>query len=208
MTLQIFSPPRRAAYAAAFALILALNYPAAAADPYVFDKNHTEIRFSWSHFGVSRQAALFLDYDGGITFDQAAPEKSSIEVTIKPASVYSRVPKFDDHLKSSDFFDVQKYPEISFKSAKVEKTGDKTGKITGDLTIKGITKPVTLDVTFNYAGEHPLAATNEKLKGVKVAGFAASTKVKRSDFNLGLFAPAVSDEVVIEIQTELHRKAS
>jgi polyisoprenoid-binding protein YceI len=108
--------------------------PAVAADTYTFDKAHTEIRFSWSHFGISRTAATFLDYDGQLAIDPAAPETSQLDVTIKVPGISSRVAKFDEHLKSADFFDAAKFGEITFKSTKVEKTGDKTAKVTGTVS--------------------------------------------------------------------------
>ncbi len=182
------------------AALLLMGRYAAAEEIYNFDKNHTEIRFTWSHFGISRQGATFLDYDGSLVYDPADPTKSSLELTIKTPSIFSRVAKFDEHLKSADFFDVAKFPTITFKTTKIEKTGENTGKITGDLTIKGITKPVTLDAKLNFSGQHPISK-------LPTLGFSASTTVKRSDFDLGKFAPAVSDEVLIQIETEMNKKA-
>lgn len=192
--LQPFS--RCLALAAVFTAAAAV--PALAADTYNFDSGHTEIRASWSHFGISRMSAVFTDFSGQLSIDTTAPETAQINVTIKPASVYSRVAKFDEHLKSPDFFDTAKFGEITFKSTKVEKTGDKTAKVTGDLTMKGITKPVVLDVTLNFNGAHPV---NKK----QTLGFGATTTVKRTEFDLGKYAPAVSDDVTIEIQTEMNK---
>ena len=92
-----------------------------------------------------------------------------------------------------------KYPEATFKSTKFEKTGEKTGKVTGDLTVHGDTKPVTLDVTLNFAGAHPMSKK-------PTLGIGATTTIKRTAFGVGAYAPAVSDEVSIEIQTELNKK--
>lgn len=204
-SLQAFS--RHSVFALSLLMVFGLSAgsPAHAIDTYRFDKNHTQIRFSWNHLGLSTQSAQFMDYDGTITFDQNAPEKSTVNVAIKPASVASGIADFDKHLKSADFFEVDKFSEITFKSTKVIRTGPKTGRIIGDLTIRGITKPVTLDVVFNYAGAHPLGALNAKYKNVYAAGFTAYTSVLRSDFGLGKYAPIVSDKVDIVINTELHR---
>ncbi len=176
---------------------------AAEAQSYQFDKSHTQIRITWNHLGLSEQSLMFTEYEGNVTFDQADVTNSSVEVTIDPASVDSGVARFDDHLRSSDFFDVEAHREITFATTEVVQTGPNAGRMTGDLTIKGITKPVTLDVTLNYAGEHPLAAFNERFAGRQSAGFKATGRVLRSEFDLGRNAPIVSDWVDIEINTEL-----
>jgi len=174
---------------------------------YQFDKGHTQIRISWNHLGLSEQSALFREYEGSVTFDQEDVSNSAVNVTIDPASVDSGVPDFDEHLRSSDFFHVEEHPEATFETTEVVQTGPNTGRMTGDLTIKGITKPVTLDVTLNFAGDHPLAAFSDKYAGRKAAGFQATGRVLRSEFDLGRNAPLVSDWVDIEINTELFREA-
>lgn len=171
----------------------------AKADTYAFDPGHTEIRFSWSHFGVSQMSGLITSYDGKLTFDAAAPEKSTLELTAKADSLWTHVDKLTQHLKSADFFDTAKHPEISFKTTKVEKLGEMTGKITGDLTIKGVTKPVTFDVKLVYKGDHPMTKK-------PVLGFAATTTIKRSEFDVGKYVPAVADEIVITVNTEMPRQ--
>jgi len=191
------------------AALLAVPSSDAAAQPqeYQFDKGHTQIRISWNHLGLSEQSALFREYEGSVTFDQEDVSNSAVNVTIDPASVDSGVPDFDDHLRSSDFFHVEEHPEATFETTEVVQTGPNTGRMTGDLTIKGITKPVTLDVTLNFAGDHPLAAFSDKYAGRKAAGFQATGRVLRSEFDLGRNAPLVSDWVDIEINTELFREA-
>ncbi len=184
---------------------LALGTAAQAANSYTFDKGHTKILFFWNHLGLSNQSARFDDFDGTLVFDPEKPETSKIDVTIKTASVDSDVPAFDDHLKSADFFNAEKHPEITFVSTTVRKTGTETGQVDGDLTINGVTKPVTLDVTFNFMGEHPLSAFNENYKGAQYVAFSARTRVLRSDFNVGLYAPLTSDTVDIMIETELRK---
>ena len=120
---------------------------AQAAGTYNFDKGHTKILFFWNHLGMSNQSARFDDFDGTVVFDPEKLENSKVDVTIKTASVDTDVPAFDDHLKSADFFNAEKHPEITFVSTAVRKTGQETGQVVGDLTINGVTKPVTLDVT-------------------------------------------------------------
>ncbi len=182
-------------------VLVALMLPASAApDAYTFDKYHTEVRFCWSHFGLSRQCAHFLNYDGELLYDEANPANSTLNVTFKTDSIETLVPVFNDHMKGEKLFDAAKFPEITFKSTKFEKITDKTGKVTGDLTIKGVTKPVTLDVTLNFAGAHPLKKT-------PALGIVAGTTLKRTDYGVSLYAPAVSDEISIDIQTELGKKS-
>jgi polyisoprenoid-binding protein YceI len=188
---------RRAAAFCAMSMALAFSQAAVAGQTYVFDKGHTEIRFAWSHFGLSRMSGMILDYDGALTFDEASPENSKLEITAKTASLWTHVDKLTEHLKGVDFFNTAKFPEIGFNATKIEKTGEKTGKITGDLTIKGVTRPVTLDAQLNFKGTHPYSQKPS-------LGFSAKTVVKRSEFDLGKYAPAVSDEIVITIETELN----
>lgn len=188
---------RRLVSASAAAAALALGGPAFAAETYVFDKGHTEIRFAWSHFGVSKMSGMILDYKGALNFDAASPENSKLDFTAKTDSLWTHVEKLDTHLKGADFFETVKYPEITFKSTKVEKTGDTTGKITGDLTIKGVTKPVTLDAKLVFKGPHPMTQK-------PALGFQATTIIKRTEFNMGYAAPAVSDEIDITINTEMN----
>lgn len=180
----------------ALALPAAFSTAFAAPEAYKFDKTHTEVRMCWVHFGISTQCAHFLDYEGELHFDAENPENSKVNVVFKTDSIHTRVAKFDDHMKSADIFDAAKFPEASFKSTKIEKTGDKTAKVTGDLTIKGVTKPVTLDVVMNFQGAHPM-------KKVSTLGFGATGTLKRTDFGVSYAAPAVSDQIELTIQTEL-----
>ncbi|MDJ0946545.1 MAG: YceI family protein [Kiloniellales bacterium] len=196
---------RALAVSGGMAAALALGTAAQAANTYTFDKGHTKILFFWNHLGLSNQSARFDDVDGTLVFDSEKPETSKIEVTIKTDSIDSDVPAFDDHLKSADFFNAEKHPEITFVSTAVRKTGSKSGQVEGDLTVNGVTKPVTLDVTFNFQGEHPLSAYSETYKGAQYVAFSARTRVLRSEFNLGLYAPLTSDTVDIMIETELRR---
>ena len=192
---------RRAASVSAVTAILAISSTAALADTYVFDKGHTEIRFSWSHFGLSRMSGMILDYNGELVFDEANPENSRLQITAKTDSLWTHVDKLTKHLKAEDFFHTAKHPEITFKTTKIEKTGEKTGRITGDLTIKGVTKSVTFDTRLNFKGKHPFSQKPS-------VGFSANTTVNRSDFELGKFVPAIPDEIQITIETELNEKGA
>lgn len=165
------------------------------AGDYEAEKNHTALFFEASHFGMSAYIGSFNTLSAKLTFDNTDPTKSTLEVTVDPASVYTRVPKLDDHLKDADFFDVAKYPEATFKSTKIETTGDKAGKITGDLTLHGVTKPVTLDVTFNGGAPNPFSKQF-------TLGFSGTAMIKRSDFGISAFLPQVGDNVALRIEAE------
>ncbi|MEG1679446.1 MAG: YceI family protein [Stenotrophomonas sp.] len=166
-----------------------------AAGTYKLDPTHTDVLVQWSHMGFSNPSAHFGNVDGTLVYDAADVGKSSVEVTLPLSGLNSFTAKFDEHLHSADFFDAAKFPTATFKSTKVEAAGTNKLTVTGDLTVKGITKPVVLDVTVNGAGEHPMAK-------VPSVGFDATTTIKRSDFGVGAYAPAVSDDVKIRITTE------
>jgi polyisoprenoid-binding protein YceI len=185
---------------AAPAFLAATLSASAAPAAYTFDKNHTEVRFCWNHLGVSRQCAHFTNFDGELVYDDASPESSKLNVTFKTDSIETLVPVFNGHMKGEKLFDTQKFPEATFKSTKFEKTGEKTGKVIGDLTIKGVTKPVALDVKLNFTGPHPLSKKQS-------LGIGAVTSVKRTEFGVSQGAPFVSDEISIEIQSELNQKS-
>ena len=176
--------------------IAAASFNAAAAGvTYKLDPEHTNVLASWSHFGYSNPSANFGDASGALVYDAAAPEKSSVHVSLPLSGLVSFVPKFDAPLRGADFFEADKFPQATFKSTHVETAGKDKLKVTGTLTIKGVSKPVTLAVTLNKAGVHPMT----KLETI---GFDATTTIRRSDFGLGLYAPAVSDEVSLRITTE------
>lgn len=166
-----------------------------AAGTYKLDPTHTDVLVQWSHMGFSNPSAHFGNADGTLVYDAADVGKSSVEVTLPLSGLNSFTAKFDEHLRSADFFDAAKFPTATFKSTKVEAAGTNKLTVTGDLTVKGITKPVVLDVTVNGAGEHPMAK-------VPSVGFDATTTIKRSDFGVGAYAPAVSDDVKVRITTE------
>ena len=173
---------------------------------YTFDKPYTNVSFSWNHLGLSRHSGRILDVDGTLEFDPESPETGKVEVTMKAASIVSGVAEFDRQLRSADYFDAARHPAITFKSMEIKKTGEKTGEVTGDLNILGIVKPVTLKVTWNFSGEHPLSSLNASYRDRFVAGFSGRAKLNRSDWGLKRGTPLVSDEIEIVIETELNRK--
>lgn len=176
--------------------------PMAIADTFSFDPGHTQVRASWNHVGFSEQSVHFRKVEGTLEFDPDNISNTSVNVTIDLNSLDTGVEDFNGHLKSADFFGIADNASATFVSTGIEKTGDMTAKLTGDLTIKGVTKPVTLDVTVNSYGEHPLGQFVEYNKGTWIGATLTGT-VTRSDWGLGAFAPAVSDEVTLFISSEM-----
>ena len=186
----------------AFAAALAALPAAAFADAFAFDPAHTEVRIYWTHAGFSEQSAEFHAIDGGVTFTPDALTATRADVTVKVDSIDTGFEALDTHLKSGDFFDAETYPEIRFVSTGIEQTGERTAKMTGDLTLRGVTKPVTLDVTVVNYGEHPVGAFYDFYKG-QWLGARAETVVKRSDWGIDAFIPVGSDEIRVVISTEM-----
>jgi len=167
----------------------------AAPEAYVLDASHSQILFSYNHLGYSTTYGLFSGFDGKIAFDQAEPAKSSVEVSFPVKTMLTGWQERFDHFMTKDFFDATDDEMVSFKSTAIEVTGEKTAKITGDLTLNGVTKSVVLDAALTQVGEHPMAKK-------PWAGFTGTTTLLRSDYNLGMFAPYVSDEVQVTISIE------
>ncbi len=168
---------------------------AAPAGDYKTDPRHAYVTFSYDHMGYSHPSVRWGDWSADLSWDPAAPERSSVTATIKVASVDTGVPQLDDHMKSADMFDAESYPTITFKSTGLTLTGGSSATMTGDLTIKGVTKPVTLDVTINRA------ANDDFAKAYKL-GFSARGVLKRSDFGVDLYVPMVGDDVTFALETE------
>jgi polyisoprenoid-binding protein YceI len=184
-------------YVALAGLLATAGTAAAAPVTYKLDPGHTMVLFSWNHFGFSNPTANLGQVDGTLVYDEAAPTKSTVEATLPLAGLDTFVPKLDEHLKSKDFLDAATYPTVTFKSTKVTSAGKDKLKVVGDLTVHGVTKSVTLDVTVNKVGPHPMMK-------VQTAGFDATATIKRSDFGVGAYVPNVSDEIKIRITTEAH----
>jgi polyisoprenoid-binding protein YceI len=179
-----------------FAAVLAIASTSALAVTYTLDPNHTQVQFTWNHYGFTNLVGQFGKIEGTLEFDATDPTKSSVSATIATASVDSNIRKLDERLVSSDYFDTAKYPTATFKSTKVEKgaTPDRLS-VTGDLTLHGVTKPVTLDVTVVKVGEQPL-------RKAPAAGFDATTTLKRSEFGITTYLPMAGDEVKIHVVAE------
>ncbi|MFZ2237287.1 MAG: YceI family protein [Dokdonella sp.] len=180
----------------ASAIILGSSTAIAAPVSYTIDPDHTDVLFTWNHFGYSNPTGHLGLASGTIVFDEAKPEASSVEVSFPLTGMDSHVSKLNEHLKGEEFFDAAKFPEITFKSSKVEKAaGTNAFTVTGDLTIHGVTKPVVLAATLNSAEMHPM-------KKVPAIGFDATTTLKRSDFGVAAYVPKVSDEIKVRITVE------
>lgn len=162
---------------------------------YTIDPTHTATVFTWNHFGFSTPSANFSDIQGTISVDNAKPVNSAVNVTIPLSSLNTNVKALDDHLKNADFFDAEKYPNITFKSTKVQALGQNKYKITGDLTVKNVTKPVVLDAVLNKQGIHPMTKAES-------IGFNATTSFDRSAFGVGAYVPNVGDKITVNITTE------
>lgn len=160
---------------------------------YEFDMAHSSIGFKVLHMGLVSVPGYFKEFSGAVDYNADDVTKSSVEFSAKTESVDTRVEARNNHLKTADFFDVQKYPELTFKSTKVTGSGDKL-MVTGDFTLRGVTKSITIPVT--------VAGFKEGRGGV-VMGAVSETSIKRSDYgvNFGL-GGAVSDEVNIELNIE------
>nr|MBN2276116.1 polyisoprenoid-binding protein [candidate division Zixibacteria bacterium] len=180
-----------------------MSYPAFAADEYIFDKAHSHIGFKVSHMVLSKVSGNFNGFDGTIKFDENDIAKSSVNVKIDAASINTDNTDRDKHLRSADFFNVEKYPEITFSATRVEKTAD--GLILhGNLAMTGVIKEVSIPFSFNGKLKDPWG--NERI------GFEGQTKINRKDFNItwnkvldngGL---TVGDDVIIDLQVEAVKK--
>jgi polyisoprenoid-binding protein YceI len=183
----------------------------APAGEYTMDLQHTSVIFRVSHMGLSRYTARFTKVEGKLAFDPANPAAQSVTATIDAGSLQTDYPDsakldFDAQLEK-EFLDTAKYPTITFQSTKVEPTGARTAKVTGDLTLHGVTKPVTLEATFN--GGYKAGSMDPM--GARV-GFSAHGTFKRSDFGIAYGIPApgttmgVGDEVEVAIEAEFTKK--
>lgn len=176
---------------------------AALAEPeaYVLDASHSQILFSYDHLGYSTTWGMFSGFEGNIQFDQEDPANSAVTVSFPVRSMFTGWEGRFDHFMSADFFGAEEDEMVTFTSTSIEVTGDSTANIIGDLTLNGVTKPVTLAAVLNQTGDHPMA--NQPW-----AGFNATTTLVRSEFNIGAFAPFVSDEVQVQISIEASKVVS
>ena len=202
--------------ALALVALLAAATPATAADKvalsalpagrYLSDPTHTSLVFRVDHMGLSHYTMRFTKVTAELTLNPADPAQSKLTAHIDPLSLRTDYPAadkkdFDQTLSAgADWLDANRFTDITFKASRIEKTGDASGRMTGDLTLHGVTRPVTLDVTFNGAyADMPLV-------GGAALGFSARGHFKRSDFGVSQYLPHVGDDISIEIEIEFHPK--
>lgn len=183
--------------------LLVLSVPALAA-PYEIDTSHASATFSVKHLGVTNVNGTLGPVTGTVDLDSTDASKPAIEASIDVKAIDTKWAKRDDHLRSPDFFDVEKFPTITFKSTKVQKVSKTKLKVTGDLTMHGITKPVTLEAEVSPEVANPFS-------GNKTRAVTATGKLIRQDWDLKWQAPAeavkvVGDEVKITLELELVMK--
>ena len=177
------------------------DFKAVQAGDYAIEKSHTRILFSVTHMGFSTWYGDFSKAAGTARINPADPTADALDVTIPTASVSTTNETLDDELKSPDWFDAAKFPTIAFKSRQFTVTGPGKGQVMGDLTFHGVTKPVTLDVSFNGSGTNPLSKAY-------TAGFEVSGKIHRSDFGVTKYVPMIGDDVTLIISAALEKKPS
>jgi polyisoprenoid-binding protein YceI len=181
----------------ALAAVIAFAPAATLAAPitYAFDTVHSRLTFYVSHLGYSNSVGQLSIAPGTFSFDTADWSKGQVTATLPADGLTFGDAKWDTHIKSADFLDAAKFPNITFTATKVEQTGTNTGTLTGDLTVHGVTKPVTLQLRLNGTGVHPMMK-------VPAIGFTATGKLKRSDFGVAAYVPMVGDELDIRLEVE------
>jgi len=162
---------------------------------YAMETRHSQLLFAIAHQGITDYYGRFDKLSGTLAFDSAEPDKSVVSVTIDTSSLDTPSPALNTMLTDKAVFDTQEFPAATFTSTAIVRTGPTSGKITGELTIKNVTKPVTLDATFNGGRSDPM-------NGAYAIGFSASTTIKRTDFGLTgmMWEPFVGDDVKLTIQ--------
>jgi polyisoprenoid-binding protein YceI len=191
---------KRLSFATAIAGLL-MTGAAFAADSYDIDPTHAWVRFETNHAGWSQAQGAFKAVSGTIAFDKEDVTKSTVEIVLEAASIDTNDEKRDTHLKSPDFLNAEEFPQITFKSTVIEKTGDKTAKVTGDLTLLGTAKPVVLDVTWNAESPLPWDANTIKT-GFSATGTFSGPEfgiAKMTDFGLG-------PDITLDIDVEAVKK--
>ncbi|EEA00205.1 YceI family protein [Burkholderia sp. H160] len=162
---------------------------------YEIDQDHTSITFDIDHFKYTRFTMRFDRKQGQLDWNDGGLDRSTASITIDAASINTNVPLLDKMVKSDSMLDVARYPQIRFASTRFERTGDARGTLSGDLTIRGVTQPVTLDVTFNGFAPDPLTKKD-------TLGFSADGHFSRAKFGLATWYPAVGDDIHVRIQAE------
>jgi polyisoprenoid-binding protein YceI len=172
--------------------LLWANSSAFAADNLTIDASHSAVIFSWNHFGFSNPVARLEKIQGNLALDSRDLTQSSVSVTMPLSGLRTGDADLDKRLKSDEFLDAEKYPNITFTSKQVADAGQGALTITGDLTVHGVTKTVVLKAKVDKIGVHPLSHA-------PTAGFDADTVLRRSDFGVSKYVPAMTDELFVHI---------
>jgi polyisoprenoid-binding protein YceI len=178
----------------ALALALAILPATAEVETYTVDPNHTFPTYEVGHMGYSMQRGRFNKTSGKITLDTAA-KKGSADIAMETASVSTGVDKLDEHLRSDDFLNAAKNPQITFKSSSFAFDGERVKSATGDLTLNGVTRPVTFTANVFQCGMHPMIKK-------KQCGADLQATIKRSDFGMKYGLPLLADDVTLHIPVE------
>lgn len=166
-----------------------------AQEKFNFDPVHSHIEFSVRHLMISKVKGHFNKWTGSLVVDEANPANSKVQVTIEAASVDTKEPQRDDHLRSADFFDAATYPSLTFESTQVEKVSSEEYKVTGNLTIRGVTRPVVLKTEYFGRSKDPW--------GGERIGFSAKTSIERKDYGLVFNIPLEGGGVVVGEKVEI-----
>ncbi|MFL5336856.1 MAG: YceI family protein [Geminicoccaceae bacterium] len=166
---------------------------------YRLDPDHIALLWKINHLGFSQFVGRFDRVEASLDFDPGSPTASRLEVIVETASIDTNVPKLDDDLRGSGWLDATAFPQAIFRSTAIDVTGRNTGRVTGDLTLHGVTRPISLDVTFN-------GGANDLITGRYTLGFAAAGTFKRSEFGIDSLIPAIGDEIELEIHAEFLRQ--
>ena len=181
-----------------FVMMLAAASAQAAPETYQLEKTHVDLLFAINHAGFTHKHGSFRELDATLVYDAQKPEASHVEVTVKTDSLDTAFAARDKDVKGPQFLDTQKFPEMTFRSTRVTRTGEQTLKVEGNLTLHGVTRPLVLEAQLNQLGPSPF----DKRPTV---GFSASGALRRSDFGIDRFVPLIGDEVTISIDAEFNQ---
>jgi len=182
---------------AAICMALGLMAGAAQADSLTFEPDHTSVIFTYEHFGLSHPSGKIMGATGTLTLDRENLSKSVVDITLDLETLTTALPDFDTLLKGDKYFDIARFPTATFRSTKVELTGENTANVTGDLTIHGITQSAVLAATFNKKAFNPAVFKTGY-------GFSATAHLSRKAFGLGNYEPIVGDDIGLIIDAEVY----
>lgn len=174
----------------------------AVAETYHLDPGHTEVRFYYSHAGLSEQSGEWTVIDGTVEFDPENVAATQVDITLDATSINTGVEAFDQHLLSADFFETETYPTITFTSTGVTQSGEESVTVVGDLTIKDVTSEITMEFSLNHLGPHPLASFGAFFEG-EWLGVSGSAQVTPTELGIPFAAAVINDTVRLEINTEM-----